>query len=101
TNVPYVLFWDPDLWEFRDEARSVFDGLRKAGILFDDPEAAASVIAGIHEEPDTWWQSRETARARSQLNTTFASYSDDWPRIWAAVFRDIQSDQAGRDKNEP
>ena len=81
-NGPTVLFWDPTLWDFRDEARPCIDALRSAGILWDAPESAAAHVAAVYDDPDAWWNSDSVQKARTAFVERFALSRSDWMRQW-------------------
>lgn len=82
-NVPVVVFWDPCLWEIRDQAEPYFNGLHQAGVLWESPEAAAAKVASVFEEPWAWWGSDEVQEARQRFVDRFAFAREDWMDCWA------------------
>ncbi|MEX2195768.1 MAG: hypothetical protein WD844_10830 [Thermoleophilaceae bacterium] len=88
-GVPTVGLWDPDLWEFRDDARGPFDALRAAGVLFSDPRAAAAHVEAIHERASDWWASREIQDARQLFLDRFA-IGGDWLAAWTFFLRELR-----------
>ncbi|EMG24286.1 putative transferase, LIC12162 family [Leptospira interrogans serovar Copenhageni str. LT2050] len=64
-NVPTIIFWDPTYWELRASASPYFQMLKDAGIFFEDPISAASVLNKIWDNIDDWWQEKERQRIRS------------------------------------
>ncbi|MCL8309134.1 LIC12162 family protein [Leptospira interrogans] len=63
-NVPTIIFWDPTYWELRKSALPYFQMLKDAGIFFEDPISAASVLNKIWDNIDDWWQEKERQRIR-------------------------------------
>lgn len=87
-NVPTILFWDPQHWEVRDEAAPYFEDLRKVGILWDSPEAAAAKVAEIYDDPSTWWQSEAAQEVRQRFVDRYALGRADWVDCWVKVLRE-------------
>jgi len=82
-NVPCVLFWKSSHWECRAAAIPYFDRLREAGILFDDPIAAARQVQRIYEDPVSWWQTKQVREAHETFANRFALTRQDWAKTWA------------------
>ena len=81
-GVPCVLFWDPDIHLVAPEAQSYFDNLRKAGILHDSPESAASKVNEVYQAPMSWWKSPHVQNVKDEFCQHFARTSDDWVADW-------------------
>jgi len=81
-NVPTVLFWDPQRWEVREEAEPYFESLRKVGILWNSPEAAAKKVAEIYDEPWSWWGSEAVQEVRNRFVDRYALGREDWVDYW-------------------
>lgn len=84
-DVPSLFFWNPALWRMRPEAGPALDGLRKAGILFDSPEAAARELPTALADPRTWWANPEKRAARAAFCDRHARSSPDWLAQWTKV----------------
>jgi putative transferase (TIGR04331 family) len=81
-NSPTVLFWDPNLWSFRDEASPFVDALRQVGVLWHSPESAAAHVAAVYDDPDAWWHGESVQKARAAFVERFAMSRPDWMRQW-------------------
>lgn len=73
-EIPTVMMWRPEHWDLRESAEPVFDHLREAGILYDDPVEAAAHLSAIWSDVDGWWQSEKVVRARGLVNERI-----NWP----------------------
>ena len=62
-GVPTIGFWDPEIWQMRDDAAPFFDALAAAGVVCATPEDAAARLEQIEDDPG-WWQAREVQDAR-------------------------------------
>lgn len=81
-DVPAVFFWNPALWRMRPEANAALDGLRRAGILLDSPEAAAREIPAILADPASWWTRPERRAAWTAFRERHARSSPEWLAAW-------------------
>lgn len=81
-NYPTVIFWDPQQWELRAAAKPYYEQLRKVGILYDSPEAAAKFVNAISADPSLWWQKPEVQEARRTFCRQFAYLEADWLPRW-------------------
>jgi putative transferase (TIGR04331 family) len=88
-NVPCVFFWDYDIYLMRKEAEEYFTLLRKADVLFQDPESAAEKVNEIYDKPLEWWSSFEVQTARNDFCRRYAYASKDWLKIWAKELKQL------------
>jgi putative transferase (TIGR04331 family) len=86
---PTVLFWDPATERMREEARPVFEGLRRAGVLLDTPEDAARTVVAVLADPDGWMADERRRAAISRFVERFAVNTPDAERRWAREFREL------------
>lgn len=87
-NIPTVLFWDQKRWEIRKEAEPYFDGLRKVGILWSSPEAAAEKLGTMFDDPSPWWQSEPVQDARRRFVERYALTREDWLDRWSRMLEE-------------
>ena len=90
-NVPCIFFWNHDVYVMRPEAEESFELLRKAGILYKNPEEAAAKLSEVFDDPWTWWGSEEVQGARNSFLEKFGYSSKDWLDRWAAEVRSLNS----------
>jgi putative transferase (TIGR04331 family) len=64
-NFPTIIFWDPEFWELRNDAISVFHLLKKVGIFHTEAKSAALHLTKIHLDVMQWWLSVEVQNART------------------------------------
>jgi putative transferase (TIGR04331 family) len=90
-NKPAVLFWDPAETKVRAEAAAIFEELREAGILFDDPAAAVSAVAEAYADVVTWWRDPMRVAAVAAFRERFARTDPHAIELWAAELRGVIS----------
>jgi putative transferase (TIGR04331 family) len=86
-NVPTVLFWHPERYEWRSEAAPYFEALKTTGVLYHSPEEAAAKVASISDDPWEWWGREEVQQARRNFADRYAQIHDDWSGQWAAALK--------------
>lgn len=87
SNKPTILFWNPAINKLRPEAQPHFDLLKKVGILFETPEAAASAVASVYKDVETWWNAPERQMAVLGYCDKFARKSPNAMSIWSDEFK--------------
>jgi putative transferase (TIGR04331 family) len=90
-NIPTIAFWDPHFWEIRPEAEPYFQLLRQAGILHDDPEAAAAAVVNLWPRFEEWWGETERQQIRQKFVQRFALNSPEWAHQWQEQLEDMLS----------
>ena len=81
-NFPTVLFWNPEYYEIREEAKPYFDALHSAGILHYTPESAAKILNKIYHNPMKWWMQENIQSVKDQFCEKYAYISDNWLKEW-------------------
>lgn len=82
-GIPTVCFWRDAAWPSCRQAEPQMEALRRAGILFDDPAAAAAHVAAIADSPKDWWERADVRDARRQFCHHHARASRIWWLHWA------------------
>jgi putative transferase (TIGR04331 family) len=86
-GVPTIGLWPGWLWELRDDAREPFELLAAAGVVFDDPAAAAAQLDGVAADPARWWRSEQVQAARRAFLARFAAVGPRPLEPWIAHLR--------------
>lgn len=62
-NIPTLIYFDPEVFDFRESAQRDFNDLEPVGIYYRDP---SSLVNFLNELPDisSWWNSSETQKMR-------------------------------------
>jgi hypothetical protein len=66
-NAPTILFWNRDYAPERPSAEGHFENLRRAGVLFHDPQEAARQLNAVWEDPAAWWREPERQAVRREF----------------------------------
>lgn len=84
-NTPTILFWEARSNQLREQALPYYALLREAGILFDDPAAAAAAVNAVMAAgADVWWAAPVRQRAVAAFCARFARTSADALDAWDA-----------------
>ena len=90
-NIPTIMFWNPEHWELRSEARPAFESLVAAGILFRSPTDAARKLSEVWNDVDSWWTSTPVRSAREQFCDLYNRTPDDLANRVANALRQVVS----------
>lgn len=82
-NKPVVLFWNPESNMLRPDARSYYEELRQAGILYHNPEEAATAVCQIYNDVESWWNDPRRKIIRREFCNRFALTSQNPVKEWA------------------
>ena len=84
-NIPSILFFDERIWSIRNEVRSYFDALKKAGIFHTSVESVTKMINQVGDNPLLWWNGQEVQQARMQYCDYFLDHTPNWLKKWNTV----------------
>jgi len=82
SNIPIILFWDPEIVCLRSSAQPYFDQLKEIGILHDSAKSAAEFLNLRYEEIGKWWYSSECQSVVNNFCNTFAKQSSQPVKDW-------------------
>ncbi|MDC1018368.1 LIC12162 family protein [Pseudomonadales bacterium] len=74
-DIPTIIFWDPEVWELKDEVIPFFELLCSVGIFHKSPQSAASKVLEIWADVDNWWDSTPVQVAREKFCREFVVLS--------------------------
>lgn len=86
-NVPTLVYWNPDHWELREDARALHEELRRLGILHDTPESAAEMLGSIAGDTIAWWSQPEIQDLRAAFCDRFARSHPQPAEVWSDWIR--------------
>jgi putative transferase (TIGR04331 family) len=90
SNVPTIIFWEPEYFEIRSEAKETFKKLKKVGIFHDNSISAANHVKNIWGDIDSWWNHPDVIFARNEFTYKYA-YSNNLLERLCGVFKDISN----------
>ena len=76
-NFPTVIFWNPERWEIKNEAKPYFVALKEAGIFHESPQSAARQVACIWDNIPGWWESEAVQSARRAFCDNYSAIPAD------------------------
>lgn len=88
-NKPTILFWNPETNILNSEALPYYEELRKAGILYYDPEKAAESLNSVYDNVEKWWNEPARQEAREKFCVRFAKVSPNGIKEWVDEFKRI------------
>ena len=89
-NVPTIIFWNPNHWELRPEAKESYDLLKSVGIFHESPQSAAEKINQVWDDVDLWWQSDEVQAARVQFCHEFSRPIGNKAEVLSEIFSTLK-----------
>ncbi len=90
-NKPTILFWDPETYRLRDEAKPYFKELYDNGLLYESPESAAYALKSVYDDVEGWWNENARQAAVKRFCGIFARTSPDAVDLWAKeIIRCVQ-----------
>lgn len=90
-NTPTILFWSRDHFAVTPAAEPYFERLREAGILFNDPEAAAKKVNAIWDDVSAWWNQESVQTAKNEFCRQYAKTSRTWRREWIDFIKTLRT----------
>ena len=92
TNIPTIIFWDPNYWELRESAVPFFDELKRVKIFHETPESAANMVAEIWDDVDTWWNSKEVVEVVNLFKKEYCDSSNKLVDKLESTLQQVMSD---------
>ncbi len=89
SGVPTILFDQVDDKWLTDNARQAYRALEDAGVLYQDPEAAARKVDEVYADPVDWWTSSEVETAVNEYKNEFAYVGEQPAEEWATFFEEL------------
>lgn len=86
SDVPMILLYPEHLWELAPEFESLVQKMKEAKIIFSDPDEAAHHINKIWNDPESWWNSDKTFKAREHFFDQCGRVRKDWLYEWSSFF---------------
>jgi putative transferase (TIGR04331 family) len=80
------MFWNPEHWELKEQAKPYFELLEKIGIFHTTPQSAAKKMIEIWDDVDDWWYSSETQKARKVFIDQYARLPEEPLNLLQDIF---------------
>ncbi len=77
SDIPAMVFWNPEIDPHADSAVATFDGLEAVGIFHSTPESAAAKIGEIWSDVDAWWLSAPVRAVLTAFRERYCRVSAD------------------------
>ena len=85
-NVPTVCFYDPAMYQPREDARPFVESLARVGVIHHSGMEAARFVNQLNGDPSAWWNSADVQEAREAFVARYANFSEDWLQAWTDEF---------------
>ena len=89
-GVPFVVFWDPDMWPVREDSLEEHYALEREKMSFRDPRAAARHLDAVADDVTAWWEAPATQAARRAFGQRYA-VAGSWLDGWTSALRDLRA----------
>ena len=81
-NFPTLIFWNPEFYEVRSEAKASFYLLESVGILHYNHRSASDLINMNFDDFMGWWLQSDIQNARKAFIEVHAQSSKSWMKSW-------------------
>lgn len=86
-NIPTMAFVDPRSFPVDKSSESIFEELRKVGILHLSPQHASAHYMSIFDNVEAWWHSTAVQHVVELFSRQYARSSRYWLEEWASLLR--------------
>jgi putative transferase (TIGR04331 family) len=77
SNIPTIIYWNPEHWELSVESDLFFEEMKRVGIFHTTPQSAAQQVVKIWDDIDKWWYSPDLQSVREKYCRAFAHKPKD------------------------
>lgn len=85
-DLPMIGFWREDDFQVRASAKTAFEKLTDAGIIFPSPELAAQNLPAIAQNCAEWWSDLCRTEARENFVSIYARTDEHWTTKLKSLF---------------
>lgn len=85
-DIPTVVFFDPEIYSWREASLKLVEALKNVGILHESGGDAGKFVRTIWENPRLWWNQSGVQNARNEFVSHYARFSTDWSALWQNEF---------------
>ena len=86
-NIPTIVFYDSDTYEFNDKANPYIQKLIGVGILHKSALGAAKFLKKLDDEIEEWWTLPEVQAAKNGFINKYGNFSKEWRNEWEKHFK--------------
>jgi len=90
SGIPTILLYIPEYFETVPEADELIGILKRANILFNDPENAAEHINKIWNNVEEWWHDENVEKAKKYFFESAFDINRNWLPEWKSLFKDFE-----------
>lgn len=90
SGVPTILLYIPKYFETVPEADELINILKKANIVFNDPDKAAAHVNMIWDDVDAWWNDENVIKAKKIFFETAYNIKRNWLTEWKSFLHNPQ-----------
>jgi len=93
SNKPTVLFYNPNFAAnyIRAESVHLYDKLKEADILFDNPVDAAKHLDMVYDDVKNWWEEPQRQAIVNEFIERFAKTTAGWAKEWNTELNSVLS----------
>ena len=84
---PTILLFPESFWELDPKFNIEVEELKDALVIFNDSGSAANHVNNIYDNPNDWWNSKKTIKARELFYKVFGSVKKNWQSEWINFFK--------------
>ena len=83
SNVPTILVFVKNYWQFSKDSLNIFEDLKKNKIAFEDFNEAKDHVNKYWNKLDLWWKSENVQFARERFLKNFFNVKSNWYEEWS------------------
>jgi putative transferase (TIGR04331 family) len=87
SGIPTILLYIPEFFETVPEADELIRILKKANILFNDPEKAAAHVNKVWNNVEEWWREGNVEKAKKYFLESAFDINRNWLSDWKSLFK--------------
>ena len=89
SDIPTVIFWNPEYFELREEASILFESLKKVGIYHTNPVEAANHVIKIWNDIEGWWNLPDVVAAKEKFLNKYALSCDHLTNKLKSILKSV------------
>ena len=81
-STPTILIYEKNMWEFKNQFKSLYRELLKNKIIFHDPKKAAKHLNEISDDINKWWNSKSVKKSVNKFLNEICLTTNNSINIW-------------------